>query len=258
MNKLFHTLFVVLLMSSSATATSQPRASSAVTPAKPLPFQQNQKASYLRSLSGLYSVQSFRKNSLTQPHDDFDALYQLGQSAQSELELLSQQAAMLSGTQLISAGIKSQERAQAKIDGKLDGQVAHITDIVRTSLVAQDIPSMMAAFEHMTRGHELVEVKNRFKTPGPSGYRDLKVLVRLPESQMIAEIQFHLEDFATIKNGDEHENYEQIQQIERRQQAEQRELNDLERARIAQLRQESQQLYQEAWDGYLTQNARSA
>ena len=258
MNKLFQTLCVVLLMSSTATAAPQQRSGGNATLEKPLPFQQNHKATYLRSLSGLYSVQSFRKNNLVQPLDDFENLYRLGLSAQQELELMTQQAALLSGTRAISAGIKSQERALAKIDGKFDGDSARITDIVRTSLVAEDIPSMMAAFEHMTRDHELVEVKNRFKNPGPSGYRDLKVLMRMPESGMIAEVQFHLEEFATIKNGDEHENYEQIQQIERRQQAEQRELNDIERARIAQLRQESQQLYQDAWDGYLTQSARSA
>ena len=76
--------------------------------------------------------------------------------------------------------------------------------------------------------------------------------MRLPKSQIIAEVQLHLEAFSEIKNGKEHDNYQQIQQIERLQLTDNRALSEIELAAISKLRKESQQLYQQAWSQYLT------
>jgi len=261
MNRLLKTLMIIALMSSSASGATQQRATpstnSTTSPLLP-PVQTFQKGHYLRSLSGLYSVQSFRNKQINQPESDFNNLYNLGFEAQQELDILTQELALLSTTQPVSSGLKSRERAEAKIKNKLAGQTDQITDLARSSLVADDIESMMTAFDALCAQVDLVEVKNRFKTPGPSGYRDLKVLVRLPKSQMIAELQFHLDAFSEIKNGEEHLHYERIQKIERQAKAEQRPLNDIEQASIRQLRLQSQQLYQVAWDDYLTVNRRIA
>ena len=53
--------------------------------------------------------------------------------------------------------------------------------------------------------------KNRFKKPTASGYRDLNLLVRLPKTNLIAEVQLHLKAIADVKSGPEHDLYEQIQ-----------------------------------------------
>ncbi len=123
--------------------------------------------------------------------------------------------------------------------------------MARGSLVAEDIPSLVQAFELLNKEVTTVAVKNRFKSPTDSGYRDLKVLVRLPESQLIAEVQLHLNAISTVKNGAEHEIYEQIQKIERVGLKQNRSLSEFELAQITQLRTVSNNLYQEAWQQYL-------
>jgi ribosomal protein S4E len=110
----------------------------------------------------------------------------------------------------------------------------------------------MNAFQLLEQQTQLLRIKNRFKTPGASGYRDLSLLIRLPKSRIIAEVQLHLEAFSVIKNGKEHDNYQRIQQIERTQLSENRVLNELELASIRKLRRESRKMYQHAWNHYLS------
>jgi len=214
--------------------------------------QSKQNNSGGQNLTGLFSIQSYQAHAIEQPYKDFHLLYQHALSGQQELERLSDRIALLTNTTTFTSGIKSPQRALDKIKSKLAGKSEQITDIARTSIVAKDIPSLMHAFELMTQQTELVRIKNRFKTPGASGYRDLSLLVRLPESQIIAEIQLHLEAFSEIKNGQEHDNYEQIQYIERMQLTEQRPLTEIELASIDTLREQSKQMYQQAWQGYLS------
>ncbi|MCV5804366.1 hypothetical protein OFN34_36775, partial [Escherichia coli] len=78
--------------------------------------------------------------------------------------------------------------------------------------------------------------KNRFKKPGPSGYRDLNLLVRLPKTNLIAEVQLHLKAIADVKNGPEHDLYEQIQKLERQASMEKRNLSEIEMASIKNMR----------------------
>lgn len=252
MSKLFKTLFVLLAMSSqaNASATQQHRSIDAN---KLLQFTQaNRRDSYSKDLEGLYSVKEFQVNQIEQPYNEFAALYHNAIAAQSELETITERIALESGTLTFSSGIKSEQRAMNKINSKLAGNSEKITDLVRTSIVAKDIPALMNAFALLENETQLLRIKNRFKTPGASGYRDLSLLVRLPDSQIIAEVQLHLEAFSVIKNGKEHDNYEQIQQIERLQLTENRPLNELELASIKRIRRESQQLYQQAWNQYLS------
>jgi len=209
------------------------------------------KETFQRSLSGLYSIPNYRAPILSQPYSDFDTLYNQAVSAQTELEKVINQVSLLSGTQSVLPGLKSKSRAQYKIATELKGQTELLTDLARGSLVSQDIGNLVQSFELLNKEVTILEVKNRFKHPAPSGYRDLKMLVRLPETQHIAEIQLHLEVISHIKNGAEHDIYEQIQVIERQANAEQRKLNDIEQATLKSLRLQSQELYRSAWHQYL-------
>jgi hypothetical protein len=252
MNKLFQTLFVLLVMSSQGNASpaKQPQD---VDDNKLLGFSQaNRKHTQPRNLAGLFSITEYQAHDIKQPHSDFNLLYQKAISGQSELESITRKIAQKSNTYTYSSGVKSKQRALDKVTTKHTGNSEKITDIARTSIVAQDIPEMMKAFELLEQNTQLLRIKNRFVTPNPSGYRDLSLLVRLPESGIIAEVQLHLEAFSVIKNGKEHDNYEQIQQIQRLQLRENRELSEIELASIAKLRKESQQMYQQAWDQYLS------
>ncbi|KMV31383.1 phosphoribosylglycinamide formyltransferase [Photobacterium swingsii] len=209
------------------------------------------KKSFQRSLSGLYSIESWQEPAITQPYSEFGMLYTAATHAQTELDALIKEISLVTQTQAIIPGVKSEARAQKKVATELQGDASRITDLARGSIVADDIPSLVQAFELMNKEVTVVAVKNRFKKPTASGYRDLKMLVQLPETNIIAEVQLHLKGISDIKNGAEHEIYEKIQKIERKGLEQERELSEFELAQIKQLRSESQELYQDAWQQYL-------
>lgn len=208
------------------------------------------KQAFSKNLDGLTAIQSMQYQVPRQTSADLDTLYSQANDAQQELaELLSKITAQ-SHTQSVLANIKSRERAQAKVQNKLDNDASQLTDIVRASIVSHDIHNLMQAFALLKSDSELIQVKNRFAAPKESGYRDLNLLVKLPQSQMIAEVQLHLADIAEIKSGAEHQVYEQVQTIQASAMQEQRDLSDIETAKITRLRQESHKLYHKAWLKY--------
>lgn len=212
------------------------------------------KQSFQRSLSGLYSINSWRQANIMQPYAHIDQLYQVAPKAQLELATLVKEVGMISKTTTVLPDVKSKDRAEAKIASELNGDASKITDLARASIVADNIPELVQAFELIGKESQIVAVKNRFKQPNASGYRDLKVLVELPESKMIAEIQLHLDAISTVKNGDEHAIYEEIQKIERNAADQSRELSEFEVAQINKLRTTSKTLYHNAWQQYLQPN----
>ncbi|MCK6265840.1 phosphoribosylglycinamide formyltransferase [Vibrio sp. ZSDE26] len=212
---------------------------------------------FKHNLSGLYGIPSTNVTPL-QPYSDFDTLYSKSHQAQFELENICKSTALLTQTNAYFAGIKSSHRAQEKIKHELGGKVERITDVARATIVADDVESLMEVYEALDRETHIVKVKNRFKNPTPSGYRDLNLLVQLPKTNIIAEVQLHLKAIADVKNGPEHELYEVIQKIERTAASENRELNELELTKISKMRNLSLQLYQDAWQPYITTHIKAA
>ncbi len=244
--------FFVLLCVFGRTSVAAPLPQYANSDYEVTPYQtQEGKKSFQRSLSGLYSVNSWTEQNITQPYSNFNQLYHAATNAQQELDVLAREIALHSNTQALVPAVKSAERAKEKIKTELQGETHRITDLARCSLVANDIPSLMQSFELLNKEVSVVAVKNRFKSPTASGYRDFKLLVRLPKSQVIAEVQLHLEAISTVKNGAEHKIYEEIQRIERTSMTEERNISEFELAQIAKLRAESLNLYQTAWQQYL-------
>ncbi|WP_391089904.1 phosphoribosylglycinamide formyltransferase [Vibrio sp. NH-UV-68] len=223
------------------------------------PTNQNQVCSqaFKHNLSGLYGIQSMPTLPL-QPYSDFDILYSKAHQAQAELETLCKSTALLTDTTAYFAGIKASQRAKDKIAHELNGQVERITDLARATIVADDIESLMSVYEVLNRETTVVKAKNRFKKPATSGYRDLNLLVKLPKTGLIAEIQLHLKAIADVKSGPEHDIYENVQKIERQAARENRELNDFEVAQIRSMRRESEALYQNAWQPYITTHLSAA
>ncbi|MCG6201073.1 hypothetical protein [Psychromonas antarctica] len=252
MKKLFQTLCVLLAISSQTDA-SPIQLDQDIDSGKFLSFTQpTRNDSSAKYLAKLYNIKAFQSAQIRQPYSEFEQLYQKAITGQAELETLSEQIALQSNSTLFSSGVKSKLRAIDKINSDLAGASEKITDLARTSIVAKDVPTLMDAFTLFDQQTELLRIKNRFLAPVASGYRDLSLLIRLPKSQIVAEVQLHLEAFSAIKNGKEHENYEQIQQIERLQLTDNRALSEIELAAISKLRKESRQLYQQAWNQYLT------
>ena len=58
--------------------------------------------------------------------------------------------------------------------------------------MADDIEGLISLYEVLNRETTIVKTKNRFKNPTASGYRDLNILVQLPKTNLIAEVQLHL------------------------------------------------------------------
>ncbi|WP_341662199.1 RelA/SpoT domain-containing protein [Vibrio sp.] len=220
---------------------------------------QNQVCSkaFKHNLSGLYGIQTTSATPI-QPYCDFDVLYSKAHQAQAELEMICKSAAMLTSTQAYFSGVKSSERASEKITYELNGQVERITDLARATLVADDIEGLMSLYEVLHRETTIVKTKNRFKKPTASGYRDLNILVQLPKTNLIAEVQLHLKAIADVKNGPEHDLYESIQRIERQATLQNRTPSEFELAQIRSMRKESKALYQNAWQPYITTHLSAA
>lgn len=204
-----------------------------------------------KDLAGLYQLSDMNNTNIIQPYSDFDSLYSLAEAAQDELATLTQQIALMSKTNAVIPAIKSIERAQAKIANKHDGAVEKITDLARSSLIAKNSQQLISAFELLEQETDIVQIKNRFNNPKQNGYRDINLLVRLPKTQMVVEVQLHLDRIEAIKNGPEHDNYVKIQQISHNAQQQQREISEIEAFKVAQLKVESTNLYQVAWQQQL-------
>ncbi|WP_298442869.1 RelA/SpoT domain-containing protein [uncultured Ferrimonas sp.] len=195
----------------------------------------------------LESISSYQTYQPKQALADFDQLHQQAQQAQTELAMLTQKSAYLSATQALIPAVKSEQRAQAKLTADLGGDVSRLTDLARSSLVADDIDGVVRAYRQISKEVEVIRVKNRFATPKANGYRDMNLVVRLPYSGHLAEVQIHLTEIAAIKNGPEHDIYQQIQHIERSSSP----LTEFDNARISKLRQQSSLMYQQAWRDYI-------
>ena len=199
-------------------------------------------------------INDWRYDNIQQPHHQFDALYKHAKCAQIELNQLIEKAALRTDCLAILPAHKSRIRAQQKIMTELNGNANTLTDLVRGSIIASNIDDLISAYDDLIQYSDVCGVKNRFSRPTPSGYRDIKLLIRLPNSHFIAEIQLHLKRIALIKNGAEHSIYEQIQKIERQAMIESRLLHELEHKKIQKLRQHSQHLYHRVWQHYMGNN----
>ncbi|WP_298441800.1 GTP pyrophosphokinase [uncultured Ferrimonas sp.] len=206
----------------------------------------------------LRQFHSFAQSNLFQPDLPLQQLHELATDAQHELGLLLTQVAAESGASLTLPQVKSFARAEAKVATELQGEHRRLTDLARATLVGSDISGVVNAFLSLCEQADIIYLLNRFAEPKANGYRDLKVLVRLPNSGMVAEVQIHLEAIEKVKSGEEHRAYQQQQSIERQAEQEQRPLSVWEQAKISRLRRYSRALYEEAWQRYLPSSARLA
>ncbi len=258
MSVFLRTTALMLLVLSRAPAFAAAPVSTSSTDQSRTPSQNQVSSNVFRhSLSGLYGIKAFDSRP-TQPYTDFDILYSKAHQAQAELETICKSTALLTNSEALFAGVKSQSRAQEKIDLELDGDVTRITDLARATIIANDVESLVEVYESLSREADVVKLKNKFKSPADSGYRDINLLVRLPKTNIIAEVQLHLKAIADVKSGPEHELYEIIQGIERHAIAEKRPMNDIEAAQINSLRRQSLELYQQAWQPYITTHIKAA
>ncbi|MGF1752147.1 phosphoribosylglycinamide formyltransferase, partial [Vibrio makurazakiensis] len=123
---------------------------------------QNQVSSkvFRHSLSGLYGIKAFDSEQ-KQPYSDFDVLYSKAHQAQAELETICKSTALLTQSNALFAGVKSEQRSQEKINLELDGDVTRITDLARATIIANDVESLVEVYEAISREADVVKVKNK-------------------------------------------------------------------------------------------------
>ena len=247
MTKLFRTFFIFLLLLSSRTGVANPLD---ISNSKTERGNYSARQAQSHDLQGLYALSSQTFDTPRQALNDLSVLHHQAYDAQAELAQLLRKIAQHSPTQVIIPPVKSYQRAADKVATKFNGDASQITDLARASIVAGSIQDLMQVYQILNEQTQVVKQKNRFAEPKTSGYRDLNLLVRLPQSGMIAEVQLHLQDIANIKNGPEHKVYEKVQMIEANAYKQKRSLSEFELAQIAQLRQESHKLYHKAWLNY--------
>ncbi|WP_394496581.1 RelA/SpoT domain-containing protein [Shewanella sp. ENK2] len=248
MNRIFRTFFIFLLLLTTRNAIAVTVDTSAEKPIYDVSH------ALVNDLDSLFNLASTAGAAPLQYTDNLDQLYERAPLAQNELSRLLNDISQTCHTQVIIPEIKTYQRAQQKIQRKFEGDASYITDIARATLVADDVSTLMRSYHALNQSTEVVQVKNRFAEPKASGYRDVNLLVKLPESEMIVEVQLHLAKIADIKSGPEHQVYQQTQQIEDIAQAEHRPLNDFEMMQIVHLRQSSHKLYHKAWLSYKRQS----
>ncbi|WP_413699970.1 hypothetical protein ACLKMH_22040 [Psychromonas sp. KJ10-10] len=150
MKKLFQTLCVLLAISSQANAQPTQLNRDIVSDSFLLPSIQSaqsiHKDSNSESLTKLYNVKAFQSVQIKQPYSEFELLYQNAIAGQTELEVLSKEIAMQSNSTLLTSGVKSKLRAIDKINSDLSGANEKITDLARTTIVSQDVPTLMDTF----------------------------------------------------------------------------------------------------------------
>ncbi|GAA4874923.1 hypothetical protein [Ferrimonas pelagia] len=206
---------------------------------------------YQQEVDSLYQIKPVGGRSILQPDLPFERIYAKAPAAQDELNQLVVQAALLSGSTTVLPEIKARDRAELKIATELDGQFRLLTDLARATLVADDIEGVLSAYQALASQVEVISLENRFLNPKENGYRDLKVLVRLRQSGLVAEVQLHLSAIEAVKNGEEHKAYQQRQAIERRADVEKRPMTEWERAKVNRLQRYSRALFEEAWQRHL-------
>lgn len=248
MNRLFRTFFIFLLLLSTRTGFAATNDIQTSVKEKSDSYAVRQALS--KNLAGLTSISSLQYQVPRQTSSDLDSLYGQAQDAQQELSNILNTVSSNNSLEILLPPVKSYNRAASKVAHKLNGDASQLTDLARASIVAGSIYDLVHAYETLSTQSQIIKVKNRFASPKQSGYRDLNVLIKLPKSQMIAEVQLHLSEIANIKNGAEHKVYEQIQAIETLAKNESRDLNDIEQGQITQLRQVSHKQYHKAWLQY--------
>lgn len=249
MNKFIRTFFIFLLLLS----TRQGIASHAQSITHDNRSRQGVAEQKYQADHALTSLEEFQQYPPIQPWDTLDELMVQAVLAKAELKEVLTHISQQTGTDIIIAPNKSLARAEQKVSQKFDGDVRLLTDITRGSIIANNLDSLTASYQQLATNYEVIQLKNRFAHPKASGYRDLNALIKLPNSHMIVEVQFHLADIAEIKSGAEHQTYQRIQAIEAMAQAAHRPLSEHELMQITKLRQHSHKQYHKAWLGYKNQ-----
>jgi len=115
---------------------------------------------------------------------------------------------------LFMGPLKGKDRAEEKVRTDYEGDWSQVRDMVRATIAVPgltQIPNVLA--EMKAAGIELAQKpKNNLVKPLPGGYRDLNMIVKLPNG-LLAELQVHVKPMTLAKEKG-HKPYETTRSIE--------------------------------------------
>lgn len=189
--------------------------------------------------------------------DSWDKLSAQAAKDKAEYDEILKAAAEQPKSSPLLAPLKGKERAQEKVDGKYGGDWNRLQDVVRGSLIVDDLSSMpdtMAALRRNAeaKGWKIKSFENRFNTPPPpwdtgptsAGYRDSSLVLVSPNG-INAEVQINTKSMADAKEKG-HVWYEEIRPILERAASGGAPISASEKALIDDRTKKSSELYNKA------------
>jgi hypothetical protein len=163
------------------------------------------------------------------------------------------------GRATIASELKDEDRMREKYGDQYESAHKKIGDVVRTSIIFDDLGSLYRAVIKLYETVEIIRVKDRFINPRPSGYRDLLFNIRLEDPETgkdhITEVQFQLAAIHNVRK-EEHTLYRKRRTLEqecdlylKQNPGDEAGVEELRRE-ISRLEGESSEIFEEAWKPY--------
>jgi hypothetical protein len=202
-----------------------------------------------------------------QPHKTEDDLYKAAEQALPKFKDALANVAKLIGGQVSStvedaldakgpavvvAPLKGKERARQKVQADYAGNWDELRDVLRATIKCDSVDELHQAVAGLKQaGIEMAKApKNRFDNPTPEGYRDALLVVKVPGSDMLAEVQLHLSHVLAAKDAG-HEHYNTIRDIHAKYGTDtgpEDHWHKDDKSKYQHAQNESKRLYAEAWD----------
>jgi ankyrin repeat protein/WD40 repeat protein len=173
------------------------------------------KATYaeaMRGVSGLDKLEAYKERrdpNLKQDEGDFETLY--AQAAVAQKILVESLRKLRDDVK--DPGVKGRPRSLQKLANDYGGDARYLKDLSRATILCETPDELLDVLNRLTSvGLEIAQVKNKFASPTPMGYRDFNLNVRVPlddGSTHIAEFQVNLNCVLAAKKI-AHKQYEVI------------------------------------------------
>jgi len=164
-----------------------------------------------------FAVGEIKKNIKQPKVNNLNELYERAEKNYKELKDITEKTAKKYNAKAWfrpdAQELKSKERVKRKIKD-YRGDASRVKDVIASTVSFKTEKEMYRALEEFDREHGVLELKDRFKKPLTTGYRDILMVVRLKDGTL-AEIQFTKDRLFEAKEyGPGHKLYEVHRKLE--------------------------------------------
>ncbi len=178
---------------------------------------------------------------------ELEMLYRDAAIADKELKSVTVKIAAENGGQAKfppGGGLKERTRVLQKIATDYNGDPSQLLDISRSTIEFDKLDDLYNTLGKISKEYKIVRIKDRFKTPNPSGYRDIMINMEMSNGHVV-EMQLHLKSILKAKKL-ETPIYNKIRDIQAMVIKENRKLTLKERYQVKKLLRRSRKLYKAA------------